>query len=621
MVTAKQRELKRIGLIALGAMLMLTLVSASAIGAPGHRQQPVQPLMNPALGGLTNEIATQPRLAQTYPPQQQGPWSFRPPSPTNARGVPPEPLGSQSNEPAERYYGPSGQWRQPPPQYRVPSNTAPTRYPPARYGPYGRRPGASAQPSLEVKLLDNKPYVQEPVLLQLDVISSGNLATASPELSGFDAILLEELSGPRTHVRGSGRTREIVNTYLLALTPLRPGPLEVGPFEVSGTLAGGVPFSAKAESPTRFTAQPVVPSVQPWLPLQALQLTRELDDETTGLEEGRPVTLTLRMEATGGLGDQLPDLEPMLASSDFRSYRERTIVDSRLTDDGRQIKGVRTEVYTLVPYSGGRLQLPAVRINWWNVETAGRESSSVPIRSLSVAGEAGPFGFGRSSTSAESDDWGWFWIPIGGLLMLLLGYWAGVWYRTQRPVATVSARRGTASDGTTFDGTTPRLGESLRRALAGWTSALTHGLTRLDLRSWQRTLHSTLADRLRRWTPASMRVYRCALDAERAQSPSEWALLFQTSACQSLRTPSREPLPRVADRILRLRPGADAERVRALLQQLDIALYNGGELDIKQWKRALRRALRPGWGAFAGLLGNRIRRDRLPALNPTHERV
>lgn len=595
-------------------MLMLTLVLASALGTPSHALPPTQPVMNPALGLVASDIAAQPRLAQVYPPQQQGPWTFRPPSQTNARGVPPAPLGSQSGEPpAERYYGPSGQWRQPPPQYRVPSNTAPTRYPPARYGPYAQRPAASAQPNLEVRLLDDKPYVQEPVLLQLDVISTGNLATASPELAGFDAILLEELSGPRTSVRGSGRTREIVNSYLLALTPLRPGPMEVGPFKVSGTLAGGVPFSAEAKSPTRFTAQPVVPSVQPWLPLQALRLTRELD-EAAGLEEGRPITLTLRMEATGGLGEQLPDLEPMLASDDFRSYRERTIVDSRLTDDGRQIQGIRTEVYTLVPYSGGRLQLPAVRVNWWNVETARRESSSVPIRSLSVAGESGPFGFGRSTTSADSDDWGWFWIPIGGLLMLLLGYWAGVWYRTKRPVGAATGTR-------IATGSRPRLRERIRMAFTAVAGSISTSLRRLDLRSRLRNLLRGTAARLQTWTPASMRVYRCALDAERAQSASEWALLFQTSACHSLRSPSREPLPRVADRILRLRPGADGERVRSLLQQLDIALYNGGELNIKQWKRELRRALRPGWGAFAGLLGNRIRRDRLPALNPTHERA
>jgi hypothetical protein len=106
------------------------------------------------------------------------------------------------------------------------------------------------------------------------------------------------------------------------------------------------------------------------------------------------------------------------------------------------------------------------------------------------------------------------------------------------------------------------------------------------------------------------------MDAERAASPSEWALLFQSNACHSLRSPSREPLPRVADRILRLRPGADADKVRSLIQQLDVALYNGGELNIEQWKRDLRAALRPGWGAFAGILRQHVRRGHLPALNP-----
>lgn len=557
-------------------------------------------------------LAQHPRLAQAYPQPQANPWTFRPRSPSNARGVPPGPLPEQLPEQlraptSDSRYAPHGQWRGSRQQYPPPGGMAQGRYPGAGYAPYGQRP-AGAEPRLEVTLLDARPYVQEPVLVRLDVVSAGNLATASPQMSGFESVLLEEIAGPTTRVRSSGREREIVNRYVLALTPLRPGPLEVGPLKVTGTLAGGVPFAAEAESPIRLDARPIVGSVRPWLPLQGLRLSRDLADIEV-LEEGRPITMTLRMEATGGLGGQLPSLETMLASSDFRSYREQTIVESRIADDGRQLIGTRTEVYTLVPASGGRLQLPEVRVNWWNVETARRESSSVPIRSLSVAGDAGPFGFGRSRTAAGDDgkDWSWFWIPVGGLLLLLIGYWAGVWYRVKRPLSPERATRAVP------------LSRRIQAAIAWLGRGAVVLLRRLDPVAPARALRRKARARLRRWTPASVRVYRCALDAERARSASEWALLFQTNACQSLSTPSREPLPRVADRILRMRPGADHTRVRGLIRQLDVALYNGGELDFARWKRDLRRALRPFWGVFAGSGAGRVRRRRLPELNPRPE--
>ena len=580
----------------------------------------------------------QPRLAQQAYPQQPGnPWTFRPRSPTNARGVPPASSSGQQSPPG---YPQPGAWQQMPPGYpgsgATPpySGTYPGQQPGAYpgspgYGSYQQGRGQTAGPSLEVSLRETQAYVQQPVLVRLDVLSSGNLATASPTLAGFDAILLEEVSGPTTSVRSSGRDRQIVNSYVLAMTPLRAGSLEIGPFEVAGTLAGGIPFSALASAPSRLEVRPVVASVRPWLPLRALQLTRELD-ETSPLAEGRPTTLTLRMQATGGTGAQLPDLEPMLRSEDFRAYREQTIVDTRLGADGRLLQGIRTEIYTLVPYSGGRLQLPELRVNWWNVETSRRESSSVPIKRVSVTGDSGPFGFDRASgwlndqvkhrTRSGGDSggegWSWFWIPLGSVMLLLIGYWAGVWYRVKAPGSEAKAR-GTRDRPAPKAPLGQRLNGSGARLVSRVGAGLRAGLRRLDPRTPAAVLWLGLRARLRCLMPASMRLYRCAIDAERATSAREWALRFQSSTCESLRTPSREPLPRVADRILRLRPGADETRVRHLIHQLDTALYNGAELDMRRWKRELRRALRPGWGALRGLTGGRLRRARLPVLNPT----
>ncbi|MEA3641555.1 MAG: hypothetical protein VBE63_16665, partial [Lamprobacter sp.] len=309
-------------MVALLGLSMLILALGSATAADGLKPQPLP--------------WNQPRLAQQgYPQQPESPWAFRPRPPTNARGVPPSSAAS-GQQPAAPGYPQTGAWQQRPTGY--PGAGAPSHYPGAAYpaqqpggypsspGYQPYRPGAIDQPALEVRLLETQPYVQQPVLVRLDVLSSGNLATASPELAGFDAVLLEEVSGPTTSVRSSGRGRQIVNSYLLAVTPLREGLLEVGPFKISGTLAGGLPFSAVAAAPSRLEVRPLVGSVQPWLPLQALQLTRELD-ESTPLAEGRPTTLTLRMQSTGGTGAQLPDLEPMLRSDDFRAYREQTIVD------------------------------------------------------------------------------------------------------------------------------------------------------------------------------------------------------------------------------------------------------------------------------------------------------
>jgi hypothetical protein len=113
-----------------------------------------------------------------------------------------------------------------------------------------------------------------------------------------------------------------------------------------------------------------------------------------------------------------------------------------------------------------------------------------------------------------------------------------------------------------------------------------------------------------------MRVYQCARAADSAEDPAAWCLAFQQQACRRLAAGAREPLPRMADRITALRPGADHARVQALMQQLDYALYNQGNINFPHWKQQFRRALRPGLGALGSVFAGRVRRGRLPSLNP-----
>jgi hypothetical protein len=580
--------------------------------------------------------------AAAQPPPYQ-PWQFRPLEPNNARGVPPQQTGTPSGAQPGSYGQPSAYPGMPPPsrlqpggqpaqapalQYPFPQGQrgfgqAPNpqqgrQFAPPRGQPQAVQPGqfqrgfrptpgggyygpgsglTPGHPQLEVVVTERQPYVQENVLVRLRVISAGNLATASPALDGIADVLFEQLEGPITSTRGTGNRQEIVNEYVLAMTPLRDGPLAVGPLEVTGTLAGGVPFTATARQAIELDVRPPIPSVRPWLPLHTLRIDAELTD-TESMARGRPATLTVEMEGEGAVGDQLPSVESMLRSEDFRVYREQTLTDTRIADNGSTLIGKRIEVYTLVPHSGGRLQLPALRLAWWNVETASREASSVPIHTFNVAGESGPFGFADSTRTRSSGDWQKYWLPVAGLALVLLGYWGGVWLRSRLPGSRAPFWQ-LIRDGT---------------ALAGHAGA--KGLVVIARALNPAPLLRASRDMLARLAPSSTRVYQCARTAATAEDPAAWCLAFQRQATRRLAATAREPLPRMADRITALRPGADRARVQHLMRELDQALYNRSDIDFARWKRDFRRALRPGTGAFASLLTQRVQRARLPALNP-----
>lgn len=534
------------------------------------------------------------------PPPGPGPWQFRPQGPSNARGVPPG-------------YQMPGQIPGQMPGYQ-PGGYQPGGYQngwPAQYGgPYGQqtRPAARA-PRIETEVADQQPYVQENVLLKLRVISDQNLQTAIPEIPSGNDFLLHKIDGPTARSRtGSGGRPEIVNELVYTVTPLRAGDLELPPFVVTGTLAGsgygragGTRFEAKGREPIRLQVRPAMTSVSPWLPLQDLSLRATLDGGEE-VEEGQPVTLMLELTALGATGSQLPSLEPMLRNADFRVYREQTLTEGGLSADGRRLEGKRTEYYTLVPRSGGRLQLPEIRVPWWNVSTGTREYAGLPIRTLQVEGEGGPFGLSASTRNrAASGGVGWFWLPLAGLALLLLGYWVGVWYKGRPP------REGTAEP----------LGARLTSGLRSAASDLSDRAAQLAGKLDPAPAAAALGQRLSRAMPASSRFLRCVKAADAADDPAQWCQRFQTAACRHLQFDAQTPLPGLTGQILALRPGADPQQLSRLMEQLDAALYGKQDIDFKRWKKQFRREVGRGRGLLRGKgAGRHIRRPLLPELNP-----
>jgi hypothetical protein len=575
--------------------------------------------------------------------QQPGGWDFRQAPPSNARGMPPAPVPTQvpqSTEPGRpaqagqgqltpaqwpqgqgRGYGPQTQWPQGQTSGQPAYGQAPGYQSPWQYGYQGgySQPGAAQAagraPHVELAITNDRPYVQENVLLRLRLISDQNLERADPELPNTNDFLLQKVEGPTTssHTGDKGK-REIVNDFTLTLTPLRSGDLELPPLKVTGTQAGagqgGYPgpssrYEVSSER-SRIQVRPVMTSVSPWLPLHDLTLTVNLD-AAKDVDEGQPVTIALELKAIGATGSQLPSLEGMLNSPDFRVYREQTLTEGGLSADKRSLVGKRTEYYTLVPHSGGRLRMPEIQVAWWNVDKGTREVAGLPIRTLQVEGESGPFGLSRFANAGRGEGWGFLWFPIVGLLLLLLGYWGGVWF--QRRAAAGKAPLG-AQVGAS-------VGTAVRSALSRSIAAATAGAARLARRLNPAPALRGVGQGLTQALPAPTRLWLCVGAADREAEPAAWCQQFQEQACRKLAFDPKEPLAGLADKLARVRPGADRAQIERLMQQLDGALYGRQEIDFPRWKRDLKRSLRPRSGAVRGLLASLApRRVYLPELNP-----
>jgi hypothetical protein len=569
----------------------------------GPPQAPYQgPPQGPYQAGPQSPYQAPPQGGYQAGPQMYYPgmpYQYRPPQPDNARGSPPvyqpPPAGQRPG-----YQQPAGQMPGYQPGYQGAWPQGP--------GAYGQQPSATRQakpPRLEWTLDETQPYVQQILLLRLRLISSDSLTTADPELPADGDVLLQKLSGPTSSARSAGANgqREVVTEFVLTLTPLRSGNLELPALKVTGTRPGAYGsserYEAVASKPIRLQVRPAMASVRPWLPLRSLTLNASFDHGEE-LRPGQPVTLALELAAVGAQAAQLPNLEDQLESPDFRIYREQSLTDTSLSSDGRQLIGKRTEYYTLVPQSGGTLRLPEIEVPWWNVEAGARQVATLPIRTLRIAGGSGPFSLPASITAGGSG-WGKVWLPLAAVLLVLAGYWGGVFFRG----------RGTSAEPGLDLVTRLRAGAAQAARFAG--DRTRRALERLHPAPVAANLQGAALGLL----PETTRLLMVARHANQAAHPAAWCDRFEQGARRHLRTCSTGSLPSMTERLLVLRPRADRAKLTRLMEQLDAALYGRQDIDFPRWKREFMHQV----GRTPALLRprraeSRIRRAHLPALNP-----
>lgn len=562
--------------------------------------------------------------AQSWPPATSSP-SSQAPAKATAEGVPASPAHPQAQSApptmspgavsAPLSPGMSGFSFGTPPGWGMTgpgaSGSPYAGLPGSSYGsPWGQGgPGATTgrTPRLEVELKERQPYVQENVLLHLRVVSDQNLATATPELTSTNDLIVQKLDSTKAGTRGTpdGR-REVLTEFVYVLTPLRAGDVSLPPLKVTGETAsdaygfGRQRFEATGGEGTRLEVRPALSSVQPWLPLRSLVLKASLDGGEE-IRAGEPVALVLELRAVGAMGNQLPSLEPLLVSPDYRVYREQTHTEAKVSPDGDRLEGARIEHYTLVPRDGGRVRLPEIRIPWYNVATGSRDWASLPL------------GLGGSNAAGDEsllfrEDAGFIWLSLAALLLPLLGFGIGLWYRG-RLLSPLEPGQ---------DSIGARLGRGARAAAV----AAGRGWVQVRGRLHPAPVLARLRLAQQRLLPASSRFLSCLSAANREQDPAIWARRFQDQACRLLPSgPLRaQPgsLPGLAGQLQRLRPGADPAQLSRLLRQLDGALYGGQDIDFPRWKKEFARQL----SRTQGLLGYRhrpllrVERPRLPELNP-----
>jgi hypothetical protein len=524
----------------------------------------------------TQHKASEPAASNSNLPQNKTPQAatdnFSPPRPARPLFAPPR-------------------WAYPPvpvmPGYQPPQ-TQPKPYP---------QQFQASRPYLETSIDSTDAYVHQNLVMTIRVISTANLQTAVAQLQDNDDVIFRQLGNATVTTRNRQGRQEIVRTLYYQLTPLRSGRIELQPVRVTGVIENNTPgaanYEAVASQPVQLMVSDPVSTVQPWLPLHELKLSASLsNDEKVG--EGEPLTLTVVQRAVGMSGAQLPSLEEQLQAPGHRLYRENSDYEGTITLEG-QLVGTRTDRYTLVPLEGNRVEIPAIGVDWWNVGRQRKETAVLPGRFLNARdrqpGENEPAGV---TVTTEAGGPLLAWLVVIVIAFLLGRFWTRL---------TPAVRDG----GRWFWQWLDTVSQPLQRQVA---AVLVH-------LSPQRNLHllrRTVADNL----PRSARLWFCVRSADEEHDVNDWSQVLRFLINRRLGMPAQLPMAKLAEYIIEIHPGANPDKIRSLLSELEAALFAGQDMqDFESWKKEFKRQVRPRLFVSLRRSQRDLRVTGLPGLNPT----
>ncbi len=239
------------------------------------------------------------------------------------------------------------------------------------------------------------PYKNEPFIYTGLLTSKVPLYNVQLQKVQMENAIVEFVNEPKLEERIIDGIRLYVVEFKYLITPLKPGPLTISPSAILGSIPqrrnDQVPFFSMMQGMERFTlmtdeiqlsVEPPIPEISPWLPAKSLSLEEHcsIDEE---LRVGVPFSRDLLIKGEGLKLSQLPSLEQIQSENgSFKVYADKAEENESVVSE--TIHSSRKEHFTLIPQKAGLLEIPEIKINWWDTTKKEKRTSTIPLRRVEV---------------------------------------------------------------------------------------------------------------------------------------------------------------------------------------------------------------------------------------------
>ncbi len=279
-----------------------------------------------------------------------------------------------------------------------------------------------------VDLKDQRPYVQQQIPYTVRLYYDATMQTGKIYSPTVKDAVVEQLGEDRRYrtVR-KGKQYSVIEKHFV-ISPEKSGTLHIPPTSVKGRLTiaskgngaqrqdntdfmnrffnnspfandpffrdfGGGFFSNRGMASKPFTAnsEAIDVEVQPipqafngkyWLPAEELIIKDSWSKNPPEFRVGEPVTRTLVLQAKGLAGSQIPEIT-IPKPANVRLYPEQSKSETRT--DGKTVYGIKEMNISYLPDAEGKITIPEVTVEWWDVKAKKQKTFTLPEWTLHVA--------------------------------------------------------------------------------------------------------------------------------------------------------------------------------------------------------------------------------------------
>lgn len=264
------------------------------------------------------------------------------------------------------------------------------------------------------------PYVKEPIIYTLKIISYKNLMNLTLEdIKASDAII-DKIGQPKQYEQSFGGARALVIELKYHITPLVPGKITIMPAVIRGEMQsiaqrqvfghgfgmmhnpffdpiGSLePFEVRGDKLTLNAKEAPIQDPN-WLPLTNLTLSEEWDG-INAVKVGDTIVRKVKLSGVGTFSNQLTSVKNFVEIPGVKLYADTPIFTDNPTKNNDEIVGTREETFTIIPTVEGKITFPAIKIGWWNLQAKRLETATLPAKTINVLPAASK---GASDTSLD----------------------------------------------------------------------------------------------------------------------------------------------------------------------------------------------------------------------------